>query len=212
MDTSRHSPRRSALAARRFGRIFGSAQLCCGLLAMGCAVGQGKGEVNGWVTALDCGLERAPYKLAPTFFGGDLSGNQLTIQVRRGSRFLIFADGLVVQLRDVDLVQASLGQPLAVRDDRDALVSMVLYLADTCQAGFAPGSFRDAPVAIQATEGFITFDAVYGARSDPAEAETSARFDNVRFADRERPAEREALLSGSFSFFFQRGAPAQRFP
>lgn len=181
-------------------------------LAVGCSVGEGTGAISGMVTAEGCELPDPPYELQPSFFVGEVTGDALNLRVQRGSDLEGYADGLVIVVRDVDEVKRDrLGLPIRFEDDAEALVQATLHLNETCPTGF-PSFFRTRPYAMMAVGGTITFDAVYAPNLDAGSTLIEARLDGVRFEDREIPEERNATLDGTFSFFYQRGSPAQRFP
>jgi hypothetical protein len=87
---------------------------------------------------------------------------------------------------------------------------MTLYMNQTCQAGF-PREFWTVPGVLEAYAGDIVFDAIYAPEIDPDSTEIAARFTHVQFGAPGR-TDRRATMSGEFSFFYQRGRPAQPFP
>jgi hypothetical protein len=181
------------------------------VLLAGCSVGEGQGELTANVTAAGCDVPQ-DYALEPSLFTGEVTGDQLNLRIQRGSDLEGHADGLIVHVRDVDEVKADrIGLPLRFRDDSDALVQAVLYLNESCPSGF-PDDFRTRPYAFLAVDGTITFDSIYAPNLDAGDTLVEARLEDVRFEDREEPEDRHAVLNGFFSFFYQRGSPAQRFP
>lgn len=183
------------------------------LVLAGCSVGGGEGEIGGHVVAQDfCELDDPDYQLVPSFFSGEVIEDTLNIRVQRGSELEQFADGLTILVRDVNEVRRDrIGLPITLDGDWRSLVQITFYLNGSCEAGF-PSEHRRRPVLLEAVGGTITFDAVYAPDIDPAAASIEVELDQVVFVDSTLPEERHATLSGWFSFFYQRGAPAQRFP
>lgn len=203
------------LAAR--GRVLAAlviAALAPGLVPMfaGCSVGEGTGEIGGPVMATDCNVDVPDYQLSPSFFAAQVTGDQLSLRVQRGSDFESYADGLMIAVRDVNEVkQSRIGLPIRIVDDYRALVQVIFYLNESCDSGF-PSEYRRQPVILAAQSGTITFRSIYAPGVDTAGTAIEADLADVVFVDPDHPAERNATLNGSFSFFYQRGSPAQRFP
>ncbi|MGE0789311.1 MAG: hypothetical protein AB7S26_26795 [Sandaracinaceae bacterium] len=181
------------------------------VLASACSVGNGEGAVTGAVVAPDCDIDVSDYDLHPTFFSGEVTEEQMNIRVQRGSDIEGFADGVMIHVLDVNEVfRSRIGLPIEITDEYGTLIQMELYLNETCPSGF-PDDFRVTPLILQAVGGEITFRSIYAPDIEPGAAETSASFDAVELRDRDDPA-RSATIDGTFSFFYQRGSPAQRFP
>ena len=181
------------------------------LLVAGCSVGQGRGGASGNVTAVGCGLRDQMIDIRPTFFAAEVTGDTLNIQIQRGSNIEEFSDGLYIQVRDTtEIDQHRLGLPIEVTSDYGAPVQMVLYLNETCDAGF-PHDHRVPATVLQATAGTVQFDAIYAPEIDPGAVKIQGHFDDVQLVG-SNAADENGTLSGFFSFFYQRGAPAQRFP
>jgi hypothetical protein len=182
-------------------------------LAAGCSVGEGQGEIGGEVVVADfCDLDQPDYELAPSFYSGQVIEQQLNIRVQRGSALEQFADGLIIQVLDVNEVKRQrIGLPIALTGEDSALVQVIFYLNETCPAGF-PNEHRRRAVVLEALGGSITFDAIYAPDLDAGATGIEAELTDVRFLDVAMPDQRNATLNGTFSFFYQRGAPAQRFP
>lgn len=183
------------------------------LLLAGCSVGGGEGEIGGHVVALDfCDLDEPDYQLVPSFFSGEIVEGTMSLRVQRGSELEQFADGLMIHVRDVnDVKRQRIGLPIALDGDWESPVQITLYLNESCEAGF-PSEHRRRAVLLEAVGGTITFDAIYAPDLEPGSPGIEAELDQVVFVDATTPEERHATLSGWFSFFYQRGAPAQRFP
>lgn len=176
-------------------------------------MGSGEGEIGGQVAARDfCELDDPEFELEPTFFSGEIVESTLAIRIQRGNDLESFADGLMIIVRDVDEIRSQrLGEPIELDGDWRSPVNMTFYLNGSCEAGF-PNEFRRRPVLLEAVGGTIQFDAIYAPDIDPDSPAIEARLEEVVFLDPAMPEERHATLSGWFSFFYQRGAPAQRFP
>ena len=183
------------------------------LAAIGCSIGQGEGEIGGHVVATDfCALDDPDYQLAPSFFTGQITGTALDIRVQRGSALELFADGLYIHVRDAGEVRRQrIGLPIPLDGEHTSLVQMSFYLNESCEAGF-PNEQRRRAVVLEAAGGAITFDAIYAPAIDAGATGIEARLTDVVFEDAATPEERHATLNGWFSFLYQRGAPAQRFP
>ncbi|GAB4213727.1 MAG: hypothetical protein OHK0013_37830 [Sandaracinaceae bacterium] len=195
-----------------------------GALVIGaCSVGTGRGEARGSLRLVECGVDVPEYDLAPTFFGADFVNDPgvpgavspiVVLRVQRGSYRESDSDGLLITINDVnELARAHLGEPidLAPVVGGRRLVDVTFYANETCEAGYPDEFWRVAGV-LPAVSGTITFDAVYAPDVDREQTEFRGTFSNVRFESRERPETRNATLSGSFEFTYQRGTPAQRFP
>lgn len=176
-------------------------------------MGEGQGEIGGEAVASDfCHLEQPDYQLYPSFFSGEVIEEHLNIRIQRGSALEQYADGLIVQVLDVNEVKRQrIGIPIRLTGADTALVQVIFYLNETCEAGF-PNEHRRRAVVMEAVDGTITFDAIYAPDIDAGATGIEAELSDVRFVDAATPDERNATLSGWFSFFYQRGAPAQRFP
>lgn len=199
-------PRRIA-----FGGVL-AVSLAASVLVVGCSIGQGTGDFSGPVLASDCDIDEPEYALQPSFFTAEVTGGQLNIRVQRGSDFESYADGLMILVRDVNEVKESrIGLPIRLENDYRSLVQVVFYLNESCLTGF-PDEFRLQPVVLPAVSGTIIFRSIYAPDVDTNLTGIEADLTDVRFEDPEQPDVRNATLTGSFSFFYQRGSPAQRFP
>lgn len=174
------------------------------LLGLGCANGEGEGEVTGAVFAPECGIDDATWDLRPNFFVQDTNMNTAVIRVQHGSDYQDRSDGLVISIGDLEEVGANLGVPFDLADP-ESPIAITLTLAGTCQPGR-----RDPSVVLLARAGTITFEALHDPRSDSG-PETRATFSGVTMDDGEEPPS-TATLVGNFSFLFARGRPGQRFP
>ena len=197
------------------------------MLAIGtaCSVGTGEGEISGSLVLRDCGVEVADYHLHPTFFAADYvtnpgagSGEEspiVSIRVQRGSYRESVSDGLLVTVYDVnEIVRSHLEEPLpltAVAEGRVRLVDVTFYAQQTCDSGY-PDEFWRTPGILHASGGTITFHALHAPDLDGDDTEIAADLTGAVFVAEDDPDNRHAELSGSFRFFYQRGAPAQAFP
>jgi hypothetical protein len=191
-------------------------------------VGEGRGQVSSERLYIeDCW--DGPFRLNPTFFGANPYRDSLLIRIQRGDDIREVSDGLVVMVDDVSLIRENhLGEPLLVglppgvsppgAPVPDPLlpsvseaprVSLALYLHNSCHSQNG---------TVYSIGGSIVFDALFSA--DPNESNADDRFTDahfeVEFADpRDRTSQgiaNASAVTGEFSFFFQRGQPAQPFP
>ncbi|MGF1466020.1 MAG: hypothetical protein ACFCGT_07785 [Sandaracinaceae bacterium] len=199
--------------SRREGaRVLRAAALASVALG-GCAVGDGDGELFGVFQAARCNRpEPESIDLRPSFFGADPVEDQLNLRIQRGSEREFFADGVILHILDVnDLRLNRLDEPIELGDFYRDPIQAVAYLNATCRLATPLESFFEIPPAYRSVGGTITFSAVYAPEIDMDDTLIEATLTDVRFEDAVDPEE-FAVLSGSFRFFFQRGAPAQRFP
>ena len=201
------------------------ALVACALAVLAsCSVGSGTGSLRGSVSIADCngtGWTEDPVDLLPDFFSADyvedpgtpgMLRRLLTIRMQHGSFREGDSNGMAVLVRDVNqIARESIGVPITVSSDPAAPVELTLYLNERCLSGF-PRDFVRVPVVLGAVSGTITFDAVYAPDLSDTGFELAAHFEDVRFEDDIRPDVRFAVMSGYFSFLYQRGRPAQRFP
>jgi hypothetical protein len=194
--------------------VQGIVPLCVAVaLGAGCSVGEGQGEITAAVHVEGfCEVDEEAFELAPSFFSAEVTEELLDLRVQRGSQIESNSDGLYINVRDVnDVARQRIGLPIPISDADDALVRLVFFLNATCPTGF-PEEFRESPVNLKAVSGTITFREIYAPEIDPGATGISAELTGVYCEDPDVPDERHATLDGWFSFFYQRGAPAQRFP
>jgi hypothetical protein len=190
----------------------------------GCTVGDGSGSVTTERLYLQ-GCWNGPFNLQPDFFAANpYREESLLIRVQRGDNNQETSDGLTVIVNDLNAVQAQLGQPIPVglpagvappgqplSGAPTPLVTMSLYLHQTC---------HEQNSATYSVSGDITFNSIFS--GDLNEKDSDARLTDasfaVKFADprellgAEDPAAVTSdVVTGEFSFFFQRGQPAQPF-
>lgn len=168
-----------------------------------------------------------PYDLKPTFFAVNPFQNTQMLRLQRTNDLTENADGVMVLVDDVARVRGSLGTSLRVGlppevtppgtpvmvDPDPPIVHIALYLQETCHR---------ENVTLYATEGTITFDALFSGdlNEDEAEEKRSEGTFEVTLGDPRDappgggaiPPGRSSRLTGSFRFYFQRGQPAQPFP
>ena len=65
---------------------------------------------------------------------------------------------------------------------------------------------------MEASSGSVTFDSIYAPDIDAGATGVVGRLTGLVFEDPQTPDTRRAMMDGWFSFFYQRGQPAQRFP
>lgn len=190
------------------------------VLAAGCSVGSGTGFVRGRVQDGACRLDLPDFSLQPSFFGGDFiedptdsdgeTRKRLTIRLQRGSYWESASDGVMITIDDVNEIERSMiGVPIPIGAGSDALVQLTLYLNQTCRSG--NDEETQIPSIMEAYGGTITFTEIYAPDVDGSSTQTTATFQDVVLDDPRRD-DRSGLLSGEFSFSYQRGRPAQPFP
>jgi len=196
------------------------------LLALGCSVGEGEGSIKSQrLFVRDCW--NGAFDLRPDFFATNVfSEESQLIRIQRGDNLQEISDGVMVMVLDTDGVRAALGTAFEVGvakgasppgvpivyDPDPPLVNISLYLHDSC---------HEHNATLHSIDGSITFSSLFSGdvnEQDGSERLTRASF-SARFADPRDlvPGEEpdEAVVSqveGKFSFYFQRGQPAQPFP
>jgi hypothetical protein len=197
---------------------------CTALGGWGCTVGEGHGTVQSGRLYMQ-GCWNGPFDLKPDFFAANpYRGESLLIRVQRGDNNQEASDGLTVIVNDLNKVRNEMkgkpipvglppgvappGQPLTGAEA--PLVSLSLYLHQTC---------HEQNSATYSVSGDITFNSIFS--GDPNEKDSQDRLTeatfNVKLADpRELIGAEDAAsvtsdLTGDFTFFFQRGQPAQPF-
>jgi hypothetical protein len=213
-----------------------------GANAMACAVGQGTGNVTGAIVLPVCDKDLSAYDMGANFFAGEATGNQLLIRIQQGGGFQEYADSLTILVHDVQGTLAAIdastppdGQPKSVTYDVELerlpgsapwvpvpAVQMSLSLRGTCgEPRYSAGD--QIQLVMHAISGKITFTNIFNGdinTRDTNAKRISGSFENVHLVD---PREGDAsvpdskrtefgTISGSFSFFYQRGGPAQNFP
>ena len=223
----RRRPERAASRAGRLGRLVRRAALAAVAGAVACSThDEGEGEARSELLRAGRCYE-GPYDLKPTFFAINPFQNTQLIRLQRTNDLTENADGVMLLVNDAARVRASLGTPLrvglppevtppgtpVVADPDPPFVHLALYLQETCHR---------ENVTLYATEGTVTFDALFSGNLNEKDAEekrTEGRFDVTIGDPRDAPpgggaipAERQSRLEGTFQFYFQRGQPAQPFP
>lgn len=196
------------------------------LSASSCAVGEGSGEAHSDLLKVP-GCYEGAYDLGPTFFFDNPYRSTQTIRLQRRDDLVENSDGLQVMVRDTDRVRAHLGESFKVGlppevtppgvpivpDPDPPVVNLTLYLHDTCHG---------QNVALYATTGTITFAHLFSGDTNERDADdklSEATFDVMMGDPRDQPPEggpippeKMSHLTGNFSFYFERGQPAQPFP
>lgn len=175
-------------------------------LLAGCSVGVGDGEASGVVSAPGCGLDDTAFDLQPNFFIADDFEGRLELRIQSGGDFEYLSDGITLMVADTSAEIARLGEPVTLSAAETAPVRMNIYLNHTCT--FDRGV---QPVNYIADSGTITFFSLYSP-DESSQRLNEAEFQDVHFVDPSSPDDRHATLSGRFSFLYNRGRPAQRFP
>jgi hypothetical protein len=206
------------------GRSLGLSACLALSVGAGCTVGEGRGDVTSERLYLQ-GCWNGPFDLKPDFFAANPYRQEaLLIRVQRGDNNQEASDGVTVIVNDLDKVKERLGVPIPVglppgvvppgqppRGGEAPLVSLSIYLHQTC---------HEQNSATYSVEGDITFTSIFS--GDPNEKDSQRRLTEAsfvaRFADPREllGASNSAELTsdavtGNFSFFFQRGQPAQPF-
>jgi hypothetical protein len=203
------------------------------LSAVACETGKGSGDVTSdRLVVGQC--TNGPFDLQPTFFASDPAGNTQQIRIQRGDTLMSISDGVLILVNDVAQIRAEelhkpipMGLPIGVnppgfppRVGPNPQVSLTLYLYDTCHVQNG---------AVYSIAGNITFDSLFsGDRNEDRAADrlTSAHFETTvanpqdaivttdpatGVATVSYPQGRTSIVDGEFSFFFERGQPAQPF-
>ena len=205
--------------------------------AMACAVGQGSGDVYGSIVLPACNKDLGSYDMQANFFAGEVSGDQLVIRIQQGGGTQEYADSLTILVHDVQgtlqKIEASTDHQVIYDVQLPKLpgsepwlpspdVEMTLSLRGTCgQPVYSAGD--QALLVLHAISGKITFTNMFNGdinTRDTNAKRISGSFSGVRIVDpREGDASvpdsqrtQHGTISGSFSFFYQRGGPAQSFP
>ena len=200
------------------------------LLAAGCAVGEGSGEVTSDRLYIeDCW--DGPFNLNPDFFAANpFRDESLIIRVQRGDDLQELSDGLYVVVNNLQekremlesqgSVDVSVGLPpdievIGTGSDMSSFtptdVSLALYLHSTCHT---------VNGAVYSISGNITFTSLFS--GDPNEPDADDRLTEATFSaqfadprqltgDAAQNAAVTSTVNGQFRFFFQRGQPAQPF-
>ncbi|MDF3066444.1 MAG: uncharacterized protein K0R38_2045 [Polyangiaceae bacterium] len=191
-------------------------------LGTGCTVGDGSGSVTSERLYLsECW--NGPFDLQPDFFAANPYREEaLMIRVQRGDNNTEASDGVTVIVNDLSKVKLGEpipvgvpngvvppGQPLTGRPN--PLVTLSIYLHQTC---------HEQNSATYSVSGEITFSSIFSGNLNEENSDkrlTAAKF-TARFADPRDlvdAADPDAVTSedvkGEFSFYFQRGQPAQPF-
>ena len=205
-------------------RLFaGSVCVAVALLSATCTTGAGDGRVWGSLHLSECGVDDDDYDMGVDFFAASYFDNTLQVRLQNGGQDQSQTDGVVIQVRDVDLFAGAPGQAFEIEVEPtleefvemgpdvespettwDSPARITLFLNKTC-----PGN----TLAFTDGVGTINFHSIY----QPDENKTIKGGFHLRFIDPrtwEGPGEvgAEADLFGEFEFNYSRGAPAQAFP
>jgi hypothetical protein len=191
-------------------------------LGAGCTVGEGFGKVKSdRLYISECW--NGPFDLKPDFFAANPYREEaLMMRLQRGDNNTEASDGVTVIVNDLTKVKLNEPIPVGVPNGvsppgqpltgaPNPLVTLSIYLHQTC---------HEQNSATYSVSGEIKFSSIFSGDPNEEDSEkrlTEATFE-VKFAnprelvDAEDPA---ALTSetvyGEFSFYFQRGQPAQPF-
>lgn len=200
--------------------------IALGAAAAGCTVGEG----SGWVRSERLYIEDCwdgPLDLHPDFFAANpFMQETLLIRLQRGDNIEEQSDGTTVLVNDLAQLRKRLGEALPVglpagvsppgvpvKENPDPpQVSLAVYLNASCHAFNA---------IVYSISGEITFDSLFSgdvnedrAQDRLTEAHFSAQFADPRqlTASADPGRDVSSTVEGYFSFYFQRGQPAQPFP
>jgi hypothetical protein len=193
------------------------------LTSLACTTGEGEGRVYSKQLFVENCWD-GEFDLQPSFFGGNPFREQaLVIRVQRGDNLKEVSDGLNVLISDLQAVRnGQLGQAIKVGPPPGIVetfeadpspVTLILYLHDSC---------HEQNGTLYSVEGTITFSSLFS--GDPNEDDADDRLTEAEFSvEFVNPGDygalvlkegevRTSMVEGEFSFFFQRGQPAQPFP
>ena len=200
--------------------------LLCAATSLGCAAAEGEGEVKSERLYIeDCW--NGPFDLNPNFFAANpYREESLLIRIQAGDDIQELSDGLTVLVNDLQELRGMLGQDIEVgvppgvsppgvplQGDLDPPpVSLSLYLHKTCHTQIG---------TIYSVSGTIRFESLFSGDMNEGSSEdrlTEGSF-TANFGDPRQlapgssadPALVTSLVTGNFSFFFQRGQPSQPF-
>lgn len=74
----------------------------------------GGGAVRGFFSVAECQLEEAEIDLSIDYFTSDYFENTLTVRLQHTTQNYTFANGLLLEIRDVENAAAHLGEPIQV--------------------------------------------------------------------------------------------------
>ena len=191
-----------------------------------CKEGTGTGDVHGSVSIESCSLESDNFNLKVDFFAATYSDNSLIIRLQHTGDLQTFADGLILDIRDVKSVYENPGVPLdialvpsvetfletgptGVGDNahvpmtpHESPARATLYLNDTC-----PGN----RLAFTDGEGTLTFDSIYYPNKDTLiEGTLDLSFIDPRSYE-DGQVKDSASLTGTFRFHYDRNPQEQTF-
>jgi hypothetical protein len=207
-----------------------SASASASLLGVACSLGQGQGQIETDLLAVE-GCWNGPFRLDPDFFAAQPYRRTLNLRIQHGGDIEEVSDGATILVDDIDRVRTAIGDqggsaefrvaqppnvvapgyPVVVDND-PAIVHLTLYLHRACHAQNS---------ALYAVDGRITFRSLFNGNlreTDPTQKLTDAEFSDIVVADpRDRAIGGGAIqnvshLRGNLRFYFERGQPAQPFP
>jgi hypothetical protein len=223
-------------------RVFGALLVTSAAAFAACSVGAGTGDVTGSMYVPGCKTDLTHYDMQPNFFGAvyatsqaGASASQLLIRIQRGGDLTEFTDSLVIEVDDVDAVEAQIAAagsagatfdvgeyqrpPGSAPSVPPPLVRVVMSLRGSCGTPkFLPSD--PANVAMEAVGGTVTFTSIL--HGDPNSRDVDSKriagsFD-VTLADPRQTTSTPAAsrlsgtLTGDFKFIYEAGGPAQPFP
>jgi len=194
-----------------------------------CTVGAGEGYARGEVSIPDYGLNNENFDMGIDTFMADYDDNQVRITLQKGGDRKVFSDGILILVRDVELVSEKIMEADggAVSFDVKLRPSYAEYL-DSGLVGEKPAPAPENPLAsylylnrtcphnrygLTAAEGTVEFSSIF---MPDTEDRIAGEFDMLFLDPREWQGDDDpgptAHLEGRFDFKYSRGQPAQPFP
>jgi hypothetical protein len=194
----------------------------------GCSPGDGEGFVRGSFTVSSCNLEREDFNLKINYFTATYFQNSLTIRLQHKGGTQVYADGLFLEIRDVESVSENLDTPLQIEIEPpldefkqngpgtstasssglpattyQSPARATLYLNETCPdntLGFTDG------------DGEIVFEKIYRPdKSDRIKGRFELEFIDPRTWESPEEIGDHAEVEGEFDFEYSRRMPEQTF-
>ena len=197
-------------------------------VACSCNNADGKGRVQGSLEIRSCDLEDSEFDLGVDFFTATYFENTLAIRLQRTGLDQLHADGIFIEIRDVEAVSENLGEVLEIEivppiDDflengPETGVGPVSGLPSTTHQSparttlFLNATCPDNTLGFADGDGTLVFDAIY----QPSKGKRIKGTFDFRFIDPrtwESPKEigDHAEIKGNFDFNYSHRQPEQPF-
>ncbi len=186
---------------------------------------EGSGSAVGTFSVADCGIDEKAIDLRIDYLTASYFENTLGIRLQRTTQNYTFADGLYLEIRNVDNIAAHLGDPIRITlvpslaefkqtgpgeasgyesgypvTPYNAPARTSLYLYDTCP---------DSNVAFTDGDGTITFERIYQpGKSDRITGTFSLEFIDPRTWKSAGDFGDHAVVSGDFDFTYSDHRPS----